>query len=117
MSWVAAAVVGSSLIGAGVSMYGANKQSQDNAHAQDVNAQQQGQQNNAAWTNWLMTRGVAPNPGGSFTSGQLPGPGESRAVNTRLPLWANVRMGAPAGAAATTGGGAGVAQPFLIRRR
>lgn len=111
MSWVAAAVIGSAAIGAGVSAYGANRQSQDNRAAQDQNARLQQQQNDASWTNWLMTRGVAPASGTSFTAGTLPGPGQTRAVNTRLPLWANINLPT---AAPTAPGAPRV--PFLVRK-
>lgn len=110
MSWVAAAVVGSSLISAGVSAYGANKQSKDNAHAQDVNSALQQQQNDAAWTNWLLTRGIASTSGAPIPSGTFPAAGTTRAVNTRLPLWANINLPSalPAAPAARV--------PFLVKK-
>lgn len=78
------------LIGAGVSagaaIYGANKQSKDNKAANAQNAESQAEQNRIAWANYLMTRGV--NPAGAAT-GQLPS--NPQAINSRLPLWANVQ--------------------------
>lgn len=93
MSWVAVAVAGSAVIGAGASAYGANKQSKDNAHAQDQNLSAQASQNNAAWANWLMSRGIAPTT--PVDAGVMPGSGAYQSVNTRLPLWANVNVSAP----------------------
>lgn len=107
-SWVAAAVVGSGLIGAGTALYGANKQSQDNRAAQDQNARLQQDQNNAQWTNWLMTRGVAPTS--PVTAGVMPTAGNYTATNTRLPLWANINLPTPR--AAPTG----AKVPFLVRK-
>lgn len=89
-TWVAAAVAGSAVLGAGVGLYGANRQSQDNARAQEQNAQLQREQNNAAWVNWLMTRGIQPT--GKVETGQVPQAGQYTAVNTRLPLWATINV-------------------------
>jgi hypothetical protein len=110
MSWVAAAVIGSAAIGAGVSAYGANRQAQDNRAAQDQNARLQQQQNDASWTNWLMTRGVMPTS--PVSAGTMPAAGASRAVNTRLPLWANINL--PQATPQPQNGGARV--PFLVKR-
>lgn len=85
MPWLAAA---SLIAGAGASIYGANKQSKDNAKAADENARLQQQQNDQAWANWLMTRGVAPTS--AVAAGVMPTAGNYRAVNTRLPIWASV---------------------------
>jgi hypothetical protein len=81
------------MLGAGAvaTVYGANKQSQDNKAAQAQNAQLQTQQNNSAWTNYLMTRGMAPTS--PISAGVIPTEGQYRAVNTRLPLWATVSKG------------------------
>lgn len=86
-TWVATAVAGSAVLGAGVSMYGANKQSKDNRAAQDQNAQLQREQNNSAWQSYLMARGL--NPMGA-AAGTIPQ--GAPALNTKLPLWANVRL-------------------------
>lgn len=87
MAWVA---VGTAVLGAGTSLYGANKQSKDNKAAADQNARLQREQNNASWANWLMTRGVAPTSG--VEAGVMPTAGNFNAVNTRLPLWATMTM-------------------------
>lgn len=86
MSWVAVSVAA---IGAGTSLYGANKQAKANQAAQNENARLQEQQNQSAWAAYLLSRGV--NPEGVAT-GQIPT--APKAVNTRLPLWANVRRNA-----------------------
>jgi hypothetical protein len=70
-------------VGAGVSMYGANKQAKANQAATATNARLQEEQNRSAWASYLMSRGV--NPAGAQT-GQLPS--NPQAINSRLPLWA-----------------------------
>lgn len=82
-TWVAVAVGGSALVGAGASMYGANKQSKANQAAQAENAELQREQNNSAWASYLMSRGV--NPMGA-QAGVLPS--NPQPINARLPLWA-----------------------------
>lgn len=86
-TWVAVAIGGSAVIGAGVGLYGANKQAQSQADAQKQNADLQTQQNNSAWQSYLMSRGV--NPMGA-TAGNIPV--GAPAINARLPLWANVNV-------------------------
>lgn len=83
MSWIAA---GTAILGTGASLYGANKQAKANSAAQASNERQQAEQNRLAWANYLMTRGI--DPAGAQT-GVVPSSG--RAINSRLPLWANVR--------------------------
>jgi hypothetical protein len=101
MMWVG---IGSAALGAGASIYGASQQRTANNRAQDTNARLQQQQNDQAWANWLMTRGVAPTS--PVAAGVMPTAGNYRAVNTRLPIWASVspRTSAVQGA------------PFLIRK-
>jgi hypothetical protein len=89
-SWVAVAVVGGAALGAGATIYGSNKQAKANESAADKNAALQEKQNQAAWANWLMTRGIAPTK--SVEAGVLPSASDSKAVNTRMPLWANVNF-------------------------
>jgi hypothetical protein len=79
-TWVAVAIGGSAVLGAGVSMYGANKQSKAMQDAQNKNAELQTQQNNSAWQGYLMSRGLDPM---GATSGNIPSGG--RALNTKLP--------------------------------
>ncbi len=81
-TWVALATAA---IGAGTAVYGASQQKKANQQAQAANAALQDKQNQSAWDAWVMTRGIAPD-------GSAPGvlPTNGRAVNTRLPLWANV---------------------------
>lgn len=85
--------VATAVAGIGASLYGANKQSQDTKSAQDQNAALTQQQNNSAWTSWLLSKGVQPTT--PVAAGTMPTAGNSTAVNTRLPLWANVQLPAP----------------------
>lgn len=89
-TWVAVAVGGGALLGAGASIYGANKQSQAAKDASKQNAESQADQNAAAWSNYLMTRGI--NPSGAAT-GQIPT--NPQAINARLPLWATANFAKP----------------------
>lgn len=87
--------------GVGATLYGANKQAKANQSAQNANIAQQDKQNDAAWTAWLMSKGVQPTS--SVTYGTMPAAGASKAVNTRLPLWANVNFSTSS--PGTSGGG------------
>ena len=87
MLWVG---VGSAVLGAGASAYGANKQAKAVKAASAENAASQDAQNASAWANYLMTRGV--NPAGAAT-GQLPS--NPQAINSRLPLWASASFRQP----------------------
>ena len=100
-TWAAIAVGGAALIGAGASIYGANKQAKSNQAAQEQNAEAQDKQNAAAWANWLMTRGVAPTS--PTAAGQMPS--SYSAVNTRLPLWATISQNKPS-----------AGTPFLVKK-
>jgi hypothetical protein len=96
MSWVAVAGIA---VGAGTAIYGANKQKQNQ---QDANAANQASIANAdqsAWNAYLMQRGI--NGGGNVPFGQIPT--NPQIVNSKLPLWANVRMN-PAAVTARTAG-------------
>lgn len=95
LSATAAAVLGAGALGAGASIYGANKQSKAVQNAASQNNAAQAAQNAAAWSNYLMTRGV--NPAGAAT-GQIPQ--GAQAINARLPLWATANFKRPG----TTGG-------------
>lgn len=85
MLWVG---IGSAVLGAGASIYGANKQAGAIQDANQQNTALQQQQNNSAWVNWLMSRGVAPTS--PVPAGVMPAPGGYTAVNTRLPIWATM---------------------------
>lgn len=78
MVWTA---IGTTAVGLGTSLYGANKnaQAQRDAQAQNVASQQAASAED--YRRWLLTRGIDSNTGG--------------AVNTKLPLWAGVIRGAP----------------------
>lgn len=86
-TWVAVAIGGSAIVGAGVGLYGANKQSQAVADTNKQNAELQTQQNNSAWQAYLMSRGL--NPQGA-AAGVIPT--NPQPINARLPLWANVNV-------------------------
>ena len=105
MAWIA---IGTAVVGAGTSLYGANQQQKANKAAQDQNIAQQDKQNAAAWTNWLMTRGVAPTS--PVTAGQMPS--SYTAVNTRLPLWASINQ--PTGPSRWQKVGANYAKPNTL---
>lgn len=84
------AVIGAAVIGAGATAYGANKQAKaSKAAANDTNAMNAANTlatNKTNWSNYLMTRGIAPT--GDVTPGVLPAAGQFRSVNAKLPLWA-----------------------------
>ncbi len=107
MAWVS---IGTAVLGAGASLYGANKQSQDQRAANDANrAAIEGADRNA-WNNYLMQRGLY---GGNAPTGTIPGMQPGGAVNQRLPLWANLRTNSIPGATAP---GARPNVPFLLKR-
>ena len=111
MAWVAA---GTAVLGAGASLYGANKQSKAISSANDANLKAQEDQNRAAWANYLMTRGI--NPAGA-KAGTIPT--NPQAINARLPLWANANFrtpGAIAGQGATWRKKGQAAQPNMLAR-
>jgi hypothetical protein len=108
--WVAA--VGA-VVGAGATMYGANKQSKDAAHAQDVNLASNASAQRDNWLHYLMTRGVTPGP--DTQNGEVPGFAPGAVLNTRLPLWARVTMPAQP-APATPTDPQGQPLPFLIKK-
>ncbi len=97
MMWVG---IGSVVVGAAGTLYGANAQKTANNKAMDANVAAQDKQNNSAWTNWLMSRGIQPNS--PVQAGVTPGPGQYTAVNTKLPLWAT--MSVPVGGGNAPGG-------------
>ncbi len=76
--------IGAAVLGAGASLYGANKQSKAVKDAAATNATSQDAQNQSAWASYLMSRGV--NPSGAST-GTIPS--NPQAINAKLPLWAN----------------------------
>lgn len=86
-TWVAVAIGGSAVLGAGVSMIGANKQAGAVKDAANQNAQLETEKNNSAWQAYLMSRGL--NPMGA-TAGNIPT--GAPAINAKLPLWANVNV-------------------------
>ena len=89
--WIAGAVVGTGLIGAGASIYGANKTSKAIDKQTAANSAAQAEANKVGWTNYLLTRGIQPV--GDVTTGEMPN--SYKAVNTRLPVWANVTRARP----------------------
>jgi hypothetical protein len=86
--------------GLGLAVKGQSDQKKANAAALAQNQSSQDTQNQVGWSNYLMTRGIAPT--GPVTPGQLPGPGQFKAVNSRLPLWMTLpgNVAKPSGATA-----------------
>lgn len=84
MAYVA---IGTAVLGAATSAYGANKQAKATQSAANQNATLQGDQNQQAWANYLMTRGLSPNGAPTGTI-----PTNAPAINTKLPLWANANF-------------------------
>lgn len=99
MAWVA---VGTAVLGAGTTLYGINAQKKANQATAETNAETQDKQNRAAWSNWLMTKGIAPTT--SVEAGVMPTAGKYTAVNTKLPFWANVTYGSLAPGSKVGGG-------------
>lgn len=85
-TWVAVAVIAAGAIGAGATIYGANKQASSSAAANEANKTAVEQANDQSWTNYLLSRGLST--GSVIPAGTMPTGGQ--AVNTRLPLWATV---------------------------
>lgn len=90
MSWIAVATIGAGALGAGVSAYGAKKQSKAVESANEANDARQAEQNQSAWNAYLISRGI--NPAGAKT-GELPQ--NAQAVNSKLPLWATANFKTP----------------------
>lgn len=102
--------IAAAVVGGGLALYGSNKQSkaQDAANAQ--NQQSIANADLSAWKGYLASRGV--NPGSVSQFGQIPT--NIQAINTKLPLWANVRMNPTAIAARTPQPASAVAQPAPV---
>lgn len=83
VAWVGAGIAGAGLL---TNLYGANKQSKDNARTQDLNAQQIREADLNQWKSYLIQRGL--NPTGVTQFGAVPT--NAPAMNTRLPLWATM---------------------------
>lgn len=79
---------------------GISEQKKANAAAQAANKETQDSQNTLAWNNYLMARGIQPNS--PAAPGVVPGPGGYSAVNTRLPLWATMKMPATSTSGSTS---------------
>lgn len=87
--WGAVAVAA---VGAGASLYGANKQAKAQSGADNANREAIKESDLNGWKAYLMQRGL--NPSGVTSFGQIPT--NAQAVNTRLPLYANIRRAVPA---------------------
>lgn len=104
--------------GAGLltSLYGANKQSKDDAHTRDLNYLNQKEAERQNWANWLASRGVAPGP--EVQTGVIPGTVTGQAINTRLPLWMKVSVPQLDNPYQTSGAAAAAAtMPFITKKR
>lgn len=75
-------------LSAGAAAYGAKKQGDAVDAATDANVAAQDKQNQSAWNNWLLTKGL---DGNNAAVGVIPA--NAKAVNTKLPLYANVMAG------------------------
>ncbi len=104
------AAVGVGIAGIGTSLYGANKQRQAQEDANRENRAAIEGADRSAWNSYLMQRGIY---GNNAATGTIPGMQPGGATNTRLPLWANLRMNTVPGAAAP---GARPNVPFLVKR-
>lgn len=85
VAWIGAGIAAVGLV---TNVVGANKQASAISDANAANQSAQAQQNSGAWGNYLLTRGIAPTT--PPTPGVIPSAGQYTAVNSRLPLWANV---------------------------
>lgn len=109
--WIAGLVT---LAGAGISYAGSKKQADAIKDANASNTASTADQNSAAWTNYLMTRGISPTV--KLAAGQMPTSGNFVATNVKLPLWAGYTTtpgvgGAPNTYALATPPTGGVAPP------
>lgn len=102
LSGVAFATLVAGGVGAGASIYGANKQSKAQQAASAQNQESVDKQNASAWASYLLSRGVNPN---GVATGQIPT--NPVAVNSRLPLWANVQRSGRASPGFRIGGAGG----------
>jgi hypothetical protein len=82
--------LGAIAVGTAGTLYSTNAQKKANQSAQNANQAQQDKQNDFSWNAWLMSKGVQPNA--PLTAGTMPTPGGYSAVNTKLPLWATMKM-------------------------
>lgn len=80
--------IGTAVLGAGTTLYGANKQAKAISSANASNQEAVDKQNQSDWNNYLLQRGIYT--GGSATTGSIPT--NATAVNTRMPLWASVNV-------------------------
>jgi hypothetical protein len=83
---LAGAAIGTAAVGAGTAYYGAQQQKKAVNATNNANAAQVQGSNDYNWSNYLATRGLIPTS--PTSAGQMPS--SSVAVNSRLPLWANV---------------------------
>lgn len=96
MSGATGVLAGAAILGAGATVYGANKQASAQSDANAANAASVAGSDQSAWNSYLLSRGIQ---GNNAPTGTIPTDGA--AVNTKLPLWANVT---------TTPAGGGVAK-------
>ena len=86
--------IGALVVGAGTSLYSANAQKKASQAATNANVASQDKVNDSAWTAWLMSKGIQPTT--PVSAGTIPTAGNYSAINTRLPIWANVNYGTSA---------------------
>lgn len=79
-----------STIGSGIA---ANKAAKAQDKAMAANQAANDEANRVAWVNYLMSRGIKPK--GNVKPGEIPT--DYEAINSRLPLWANLTIPNPKG--------------------
>lgn len=101
---------GAAAVGAGTSLYGANKQAQSVSDTNAANQAAIAASNQTNWNNYLLQRGL--NTGGATPTGQIPT--SATAANTRLPLWANFGVQSQPGALTVVRKGTPAPAPQLV---
>lgn len=91
MSGATGVLAGAAIAGLGVSAVGISQQNKANNAANATNQEAIAKADQSAWNSYLMGRGIY---GGNAAPGVIPT--NAQAVNSKLPLWANVTR-TPAG--------------------
>lgn len=83
--------IGALVVGAAGTLYSSNAQKKASQAATNANVSSQDKVNDSAWTAWLMSKGIQPTT--PVSAGTIPTAGNYSAINTKLPIWANVNYG------------------------
>jgi hypothetical protein len=89
-AWITGGAMVLSTIGSGIA---ANKAAKAQDKAMAANQAANDEANRVAWVNYLMSRGIKPK--GNVQPGEIPT--DYEAINSRLPLWANLTIPNPKG--------------------